>query len=346
MTGTWISQKKTGSRTGFIEHLCFNHRIMQQATPRQRAKKNVKDGGALFGDAFKELMKNDPLRMAGATAFFTTFALPPILIILFQLMRLFISPETIRAELFQSLSETVGREAVEQLVNVLRAIRGLAYNWPVTIGGFIFLLFVATTLFKVIKNSLNQVWKIRPVNKKGIIRKFRTRMHSVFVIVVAGMLFIAGIMAEALQAFVGDYLREYSPLLSIYFNNVLNLLISVVIVTLWFSIVFRYLPDGRPGWSIALTGGLLTSFLFNIGKILLHWLLTYSNINTLYGTSASIVLLLLFVFYSAFILYYGAAFTKVWAIYRDRPIKPLPHAMHYRLIESEVEEWEMNHPHR
>jgi membrane protein len=77
--------------------------------------------------------------------------------------------------------------------------------------------------------------------------------------------------------------------------------------------------------------------LFAIGKFILHWLLTYSNINTLYGTSASIVLLLLFVFYSSLILYYGAAFTKIWGIYKDEPIRPLPHATHYRLVEAEIE---------
>jgi membrane protein len=84
-------------------------------------------------------------------------------------------------------------------------------------------------------------------------------------------------------------------------------------------------------------GGFVTSILFTLGKIILHWLLTYSNINTLYGTSASIVLLLLFVFYSSLILYYGAAFTKVWGIHKGTPILPLPYAMHYRLIETKVD---------
>jgi membrane protein len=80
----------------------------------------------------------------------------------------------------------------------------------------------------------------------------------------------------------------------------------------------------------------MTAILFNVGKIILHWMLSYSNINTIYGTSASIVLLLLFVFYSALILYYGAAFTKCWGINSGNPIRPLPHARHYRLIEAET----------
>jgi membrane protein len=143
-----------------------------------------------------------------------------------------------------------------------------------------------------------------------------------------------GILAEGVKVFIGDYIFGISPLVSFYFNSVLNYIISILIVTMWFMMVFRYLPDGRPTWRIAFGGGLITAILFTIGKIILHWLLSYSNITTVYGASASIVLLLLFVFYSALILYFGAAFTKIWGIYKNQPIEPLPHARHYRVIEE------------
>ena len=260
----------------------------------------------IFRDALNELLKNDPLRMAGATAFFTTFALPPILVILIQTLKFILNPATVRSQLFNRLSELVGPEAVQQLMNVLLALRKMANNAWITIGGFIFLLFVATTLFKVIKSSLNQLWKIRPEDKQGFVKGLGARAQSVAMILVAGLLFVTGLLVEGLQAFVGRFIFEVSPILSFYFNTVLNYFFSVIIVTLWFAIVFRFLPDGRPAWRISFTGGFLTAILFTIGKIILHFLLTYSNINTLYGTSASIVLLLLFVFYSALILYYGA----------------------------------------
>ncbi|HEU4471190.1 MAG TPA: YihY/virulence factor BrkB family protein [Flavisolibacter sp.] len=289
----------------------------------------------LLSSSLKELLKNDPLRMAGATAFFTTFALPPILVILIQAFKLLIGGRAIRVELFDSLAGIVGPETVRQLIDIMRSMRRLAQNWYVTIGGFIFLLFVATTLFKVIRNSLNQVWKIRPYAKRGLGKKLRSRAQSIAVILIAGVLFIIGIIAEGAQAFIGSYIFELSPLLSVYFNTVLSQIISILIVTVWFTIVFRFLPDGKPRWNIALAGGLLTSLLFAAGKAILHWLLSYSNINTLYGTSASIVLLLLFVFYASLILYYGAAFTKVWGIYRGLPILPRHYAMHYRVTEAE-----------
>ena len=157
------------------------------------------------------------------------------------------------------------------------------------------------------------------------------------VIITAGLLFAVGLLAETMQAFIGKYIFEISPLLSIYFNSIINYLFSILIVTVWFTLMFRYLPDGRPLWRVAFAGAFLTSLLFTVGKIVLHWLLSYSNINTLYGTSASIVLLLLFVFYSSLILYYGAAFTKVWGIHIKEPIRPLPDAIHYRLVEAEID---------
>jgi membrane protein len=311
---------------------------------RAKYRENIISFTGLFTQAFRELLKNDPLRMAGATAFFTTFALPPILVILIQAFRLIVDPRTIRVELFKSLSGIVGPEAVRQIVDVLQALRGLAQNWFVTAGGFIFLMFIATTLFKVIRSSVNQIWKIRPFEKPGILKTMRSRMHSILVILVAGVLFMMGILAETLRAFVGDYIFDFSPQLSLYFNSTLSYVFSILIVTLWFLIVFRYLPDGRPAWNVAFAGALLTGILFSIGKIILHWLLSYSNINTVYGTSASIVLLLLFVFYSAMILYYGAAFTKMWGLYCGEPIKPLNHAMHYRIIEAAVDEDSLDKP--
>ena len=288
--------------------------------------------------SFAELRRNDPLRMAGATAFFTTFALPPIMVILIQLLKLVLKPELIRSKMFSSLSDIVGPEAVAQLDRVLLGIGRLANNWWITVGGFLFLVFVATNLFSIIKHSINQIWKIKPQKHRGVLKKMRTRSHAVVVILVAGFLFLIGIIAETMQTFIGQKIFTYSPLLSIYFNRTVNYVFSLLIVTLWFAIMFRYLPDGRPSWRVAFTGALVTSVLFSAGRFVLHLLLSYSNINTLYGTSASVVLLLLFVFYAALILFFGAAFTKMWALHAKKPIQPLPYAMHYRLVESPAEE--------
>lgn len=291
----------------------------------------------LLRESLNELLKNDPLRMAGATAFFTTFALPPILFIIIQSLKLILDPHEVRSQLFQSLENIVGREAVNQLTDVLLAIKKLASNWPIIIGGFIFLLFVATTLFKVIKSSINQIWKVRPDHRLNFQETMFSRLISIAIIIIAGILFVFSLLGEGLQAYLGKYIFEVSPALSFYFRSTLNYLTSIIVVTIWFTILFRYLPDGRPEWKVSFAGGFLTAIFFTLGKIILHWMLSYNNINTVYGTSAAIVLLLLFVFYTALILYYGASFTKCWGINTNRPIRPLRHAMHYRIMEAEIE---------
>lgn len=301
---------------------------------KQKPWISVANFGRLLKNSLDELLKNDPLRMAGATAFFTTFALPPILVILIQTFKLVVRNKDIRGELFTSLTNMLGPEAVNQITGVLQSMRKLAHNLYITIGGFIFLLFIATTLFKIIKSSVNQVWKIRAHEKQGFVKNMSSRLKAVIVILIAGVLFMLGILAEGVRAFIGNYIFELSPAFSFYFNTILNYIISILVVTLWFMMMFRYLPDARPRWRIAFAGGLVTAILFTIGKLILHWLLSYSNITTVYGASASIVLLLLFVFYSSLILYYGAAFTKIWGIYKNQPIEPLPYARHYKVIEE------------
>ncbi len=292
----------------------------------------------LLKEAFQELMKNDVLRMAGSTAFFTTFALPPILVIIIQALGLVLNPRMISRKLFQGLADTIGKESVDQVIQVLRAMRKLAENWFITIAGFIFLLFVATTLFKVIKSSLNQVWKVRVVERQNFWFGLKNRLQAIAVILVAGILFVTGLLTEGMQAYLGEQLSEYSPAFASYFNSAFSYMISILIVTAWFAVIFRFLPDGKPQWRIALGGALLTSLLFALGKLILHWLLSYSSINSIYGASASIVLLLLFVFYCSMILYYGAAFTKVWGIKEGRPIKPDKHAIQYKVVEVHLGE--------
>jgi membrane protein len=283
----------------------------------------------ILSDAGELFIKNDPLRMAGATAYFTMFALPPILIILVQVFSIFIDPKTIRHELFAGLADTFGKEAVRQIVTIIQAFKKLTYNWPATIFGFLFLTFVATTLFKVIKNSINQLWNLPLRVHEKVLSTLASRLQSLLVILISGLLFSIAVFIETLQVFIGNYFFKILPSVSPFFNQLQAFVISTLIIATWFLMIFRYLSHGRPAWRIAWVGALFTSFLFSIGKIILQLLLSYNKINSIYGASASVVLLLLFLFYSAMILYYGAAFTKRWALFKQQDI--MPHFQPYEM---------------
>ncbi len=113
-------------------------------------------------------------------------------------------------------------------------------------------------------------------------------------------------------------------------ETILKQLISFILVSIWFFVIFKFLPDGGPSSKTVIAGACFTSLLFTGGKLLLTWLLSYSSMQTVYGASTSSVLLLLFVFYSSFIFYFGACFTKVWAESNNKPIQPSKYAESYK----------------
>lgn len=276
------------------------------------------------------LRKNDPLRMAGATAFFTTFALPPIVFILAQLFGLLFTPKMVGRGLIENIASNLGSDGAEQVRQVIKSIRGFNSSWYVIIPGFLFLLFVATTLFIVIKNSLNQIWQITEKKSTGILFKLGTRLRSFAVILLAGILFFANLFFKSIETIGGNYLQEHFQAGSFYFKLIFSELSSIVIVAAWFIILFRFLANGRPRWKAAIVGGLLTGILFTAGRFVLNALLIKSNIRHLYGASGSFVLVLLFVFYTSFIMYYGACFIAVYSEKKKWALRPEDEGLYMR----------------
>ena len=278
-----------------------------------------------------DIRRHDPMRMAGATAFFTTFALPPIFIILFQLFSLFLSKKVVATEMMGILSETLGRASALQIRQTTRGFGTLARNWFIASAGFVFLIFVATTLFSVIKNSLNEIWQIKVLDKPGTLFKIKLRARSLAIILVAGLLFMGAIFLDSFKILAGDYMQTIFPTGGAFFKGVLHEAVSAIVISIWFIILFRYLADGRPSWKVAIAGGCLTGVLFEVGKTLLSSVMRNSNINTVYGASGAMVLILLFVFYSSFILYFGASFIKIYSEEVRHPMKLVNKAFRYQL---------------
>ncbi|MEO6670204.1 MAG: YihY/virulence factor BrkB family protein [Ferruginibacter sp.] len=263
--------------------------------------------------SFSLLSKNNPLRLAGATAFFTTFAMPPIVFILAQLFGLFLSPKKVGGGLIENISNNLGKDGAEQVRDVIKSIRGFNNDWWVILLGSFFLLFVATTLFMVIKNSLDDIWQIKTVKHPGIKFSLFGRLRSFAIILLIGLLFFANLFFKSVEIIGVGYVDNFFHNGSIWLKIIFSEVSSVVIVAAWFIILFRFLADGRPVWKAAFAGGLLTALLFTAGRVLLRTLLVNSNIGLLYGTSGSFVLVLLFVFYTSFMLYFGACFIAVYS---------------------------------
>jgi membrane protein len=284
-----------------------------------------------FRPSLKLFGNNDPMRLAGATAFFTTFALPPIILILAQLFGLFIGPGRMGRELLAKISNVVGPSGAEQVRQVVRSIRGFGDSWYVILVSFIFLFFVATTLFSVIKKSFDQLWQIKVKEKPGFLFLLTSRFRSFGVILLVGILFITGLFFESIETAAGKYTDSVFEGSGIYFETILGEVTSLFVEAAWFVLLFRFLADGRPCWKAALVGGLLTGILFTLGKVVLRAMLVDSDIGSLYGPSGAIVLVLLFVFYSSFILYYGACFISVYSEKKGWKIRPTEKAFKMEL---------------
>lgn len=240
-----------------------------------------------FGGVLKEAAdifgRQDPLRMAASTSWFASFALPPIIIILTEIFGIFGNPRVIRQHLFDQLGTTVDENVALQVRGVLHNVHALSLNSGMKVAGFLFLLFIVTTLFEVIRRSLDQLWGVHKKRPVGVWQLLRHRLKSIGILIVGGLL---SLMTLAL----------YRPL-------------AVLTVSVWFIMLLRYLSSGRPAWKACIAGGIFTGVLFSAGEFLLHLLLSYNNIKTIYGASTSLVLLMLFVFYCSFIFYFGACFT-------------------------------------
>jgi membrane protein len=286
-----------------------------------------------FKAAFALLQKNDPLRLAGATAFFANFAIPPILIILIRLFGFFMDRKTFARRLFERLSEILDESSITQIRNTLENIRKVDQNWVATMISFVFFLFVATTLFSVIKSSMDQIWSIGIKPHSSFMFKLKLRARSMVIIVLAGFLFTVGLLTDSIQAFIGTYINESAPNFGRFLLAVLNQVLFIAIVTAWFTVLFRFLTNGRPSWKDALIGGILTGILFTLGKYILRIMLPLSNIGSIYGTSGSVILIMLFIFYSSMIFYFGACFVRILSIAHESPIRPIKGAFVYELKE-------------
>ncbi|GAA4454887.1 YihY/virulence factor BrkB family protein [Rurimicrobium arvi] len=299
---------------------------------------SIKSAARQFLLAFRLLSSKDPLRLAGATAFFATFALPFILIILVQVLSLVINRKTISHEFFTRMSAILGQKGMSQLVTTVRGFRGLVNTPLEMILGSLFMIFVATTLFRVIKNSMNELWLIRLKPGQRFTSSLTSRFHSLILILLTGVLFVAGGLLESLQLLFGRNIDELIPGTGIVFTGFVSFLISVSVTTIWFGVLLFYVPDGRPERKPGITGAILTALLFALGKWILKVLLVNSNIDRVFGAAGSFVLVLLFVFYSSMILYFGAAFTKVWSDFTGRPIRPANKAVSYTIQDHHDEE--------
>lgn len=276
---------------------------------------------------------HDPFRMAGATAFFTTFGLPAMLIIVVRTLGIFLNRRTVGRQLGDVLRTVLGPDSVDAIRQAIRSFSALQSGYLLSAGIFLFLLFVATTLFKVIRASINEIWRVRSRRPANLGDMLQSRAIAVAVMLLGGVLFMTTHLVDSVQH---QYLAAALPDNTSGPGRALNILVVLLVSTVWFYAVFMALPDGRPSRKVTLGGAFITAVLFSIGKIVLRVLMSPGRVAGFYGASGAVVLVLLFVFYASIILYFGAALIRAWSEAVGKPIVPRRHAEKYKAVAEEL----------
>lgn len=285
--------------------------------------------GGAFRRALGLLERNDPLILCSSTAFFATFSLSPIIILLVNLFSLYFGARKIGHQMFQVMASTFGPETTKDLQTIVGNFMELESGWLITIASSIFFLFVATTLLTVVKKAIHKLWRIRS-KPEWHLRYFGwERGTAVVLILLSGILLLFSILVDTGLAVSRDYLESIWPNVAIVSIGILNSVFSVVVITIWFSLIFKILPEAHLKWEVAFMGGFVTAILFILGQYVLGKVLIHARLESIFGATTSLALILLFIFYCSFILYFGAAFTHEYAARIEQPIRTSRHSDMY-----------------
>ncbi|MBD2306837.1 YihY/virulence factor BrkB family protein [Chroococcidiopsis sp. FACHB-1243] len=281
---------------------------------------------SLLRETFTEWNEDKASRLAAALAYYTVFSLAPMLIIAIAIAGAVFGEEAARGEIVTQIQGLVGRDGAKFIET---AIEGASKPQAGTIASLIsiaVLLFGASGLFAQLQDSLNTIWEVQPKPGRGLIGILRDRFLSFTMVLGVGFLLLVSLVLSAglsgLVNFLGSLLPGIGALLQLA-----NFVLSFAVTTLLFGLIYKVLPDVKIAWSDVWSGAIVTSLLFSIGRFALGLYLGNSSFGSTYGAAGSVVIILVWVYYAAQILFFGAEFTQVYARRYGSRIVPTKNAI-------------------
>lgn len=255
-------------------------------------------------------------RLSAALAYYTIFSLAPLLVIIIAITGLFWQREAVQALVEAQVEGLVGSQGRTFIADMLANASQPAAGVTATIIGIITLLFGALGAFNELHNSLNTIWDVKEEKTEGFVEAVKkvifSRLLSFGMILVIGFLLLVSLVISAGLSAVNETIGTAVPLSEILLQ-ILNLIISVGVITVLFALIFKFLPDAEIAWRDVWLGAFVTALLFSFGKFLIGLYLGNSAVASSFGAAGSLVLLLVWIYYSAQILLFGAEFTQVYA---------------------------------
>jgi membrane protein len=270
-----------------------------------------------FFSSFKDAK---PFTYSSSIAFYTIFSLPAIVYLVVLTSSIFYGEDAITGRLSQQINKLVGQEAADTIEELLKNVHNEGETFFATVISFITLIIGSTTVFGAIQSGLNEIWDVKPDAKKGWVKILLDRAFSFTVVVSMGFLMIVSLLIETLLQYFSEYLIAYFPSAMVFLASAFSIGLSIAVTALLFTLIMKVLPDTKISWKHAFYGGTFTSVLFFIGKYLIGFYISKSDPATSYGAAGSLVLLLVWVYYSSLILLLGGKFTQTVAFRKDQKL--------------------------
>jgi membrane protein len=270
--------------------------------------------GLIVRQAFTEFLNDHGMKLSAALSYYTIFALGPVMIILISLAGIFFGKDAVAGKLYWQIQGLVGSQAAVQIQEIISNIEQSQLSRSGAILGLIILFIGATGVFTEMQDSINYIWSLKTKPKKSLIKFIFDRILSFSLIISFAFILMVSLAVHALVDLLHEKLKTYFDEGTVIIFQALNYVILFVLITTLFAIIFKILPDGKVRWKDSFVGATFTAVLFLIGKYLIGLYLGNSSIGVTYGAAASMVIILLWVYYTSIILFFGAEFTKIYTM--------------------------------
>ena len=287
-------------------------------------------------ESFTGFGQDNVTKLSGSLAYYTVFSLGPLLVVIISLCGIFLGREAVEGKIFSQLDDFVGHDTALQLQEIIKnAFVGGKGNIAAVVG-IITLLIGATTVFGDIQDSINRIWGLKPKPKRGWLKMLQNRFLSFSIIISLGFLLLVSLGVSAIIEALSSRLKAAYPDVAVIVFYIVDLLLTLIITSLIFGVIFKVLPDAKIKWKDVMAGAFTTALLFMLGKFAISFYIGKSDVGSTYGAAGSLVILLLWVYYSAIILYFGAEFTKAYAMKYGSEIHPNDYAVTMKQVEVET----------
>ncbi len=274
----------------------------------------LKDLWALLTETWHAWSADNAPRLGAALAYYTTFSLAPLLVIVIAVAALVFGQEAAQGKIVTEIQGLVGAESAHAIQAMIDKARAPATGVVATVLGVVTLLLGATGMVSELKDTLNTIWHVPPPPERGILRTLKARLMSLAFVLGVGFLLLVSLVVSAVLSALNGFLSYLfpSPWL-LYVWQVVNFVVSLGVITMLFAMLYRFLPDTEVPWQDVWIGAGITALLFVISKTLIGLYLGQSSIGSAYGPGGSLVLILVWVYYASLVLLFGAEFTEAYA---------------------------------